>query len=390
MTWNLAEWSDLVVRWFHVTAAISWIGSSLYLLWFDRIFPAPDRKSRGEVWLIDFSSQQLATKMGGESAQPLKAHRWLKREPALTWGSGVLLLGLLAVIPGKSPFLHADGSPLGILAGTAITVAVLALSWLWYDALYRSPVARNPLSARLVAFASLALLVWGLSLFLQGRTTFLLAGAALGTLMTFNVWWRMVPAFRELEAAREDNRTPDATICARASERGRHNGYLIFPTVALMLSGHYPAIYASRWGWLAACLIVFALIGVRHMVEGRRHGKLAFLSGLAAIGVAAYLGTVPPATTQPDSSDRVSFAAVRDIVHRRCLSCHSATPSDTTYGRSPGEVAFDTPESIRRHAQRIKVRSVDSHGMPIGQHADMPHAERELIGRWVNEGAEIR
>jgi uncharacterized membrane protein len=390
MTWNLADWSDLVVRWFHVTAAISWIGSSLYLLWFDRIFPAPDRKPRGEAWLIDFSSVQLATKMGGANAEPLKVHRWLKREPALTWFSGVLLLAILTLIPGRAPLLDSNGVPLSAPVGVLTTIALLGLSWLWYDGLYRSPLARNPMAARVIAWASLALLIWSLSQLLHGRTSYLLVGAALGTFMTFNVWFRMLPALKELEAARQANRTPDATICARASERGGHNSYLIFPTVALMLSGHYPAIYSSRWGWLAACLLIAALLGTRHMVEGRRHGKVALLSGLAALGVAMYLVAAGPPSPKLPSSEHVSFASARDVIHRRCLSCHSATPSDASYGRSPGEVAFDTPEDFRKHAQRIKVRSVDSLGMPIGPHADMPRAERDLLGRWVDEGAELK
>lgn len=388
MNWNLADWSDLVVRWFHVTAAISWIGSSLYLMWFERIFPAPDRIGRGEAWLIDFSATQLATRMGGAGAEPLKAHRWLKREPALTWFSGILLLGMLAAIPGRAALLDPSGLPLSLPAAALATVAVLGLSWLWYDGLYRSPLARNPMAARVVAWASLAFLIWSLSQLLHGRTTFLLVGAMLGSLMTFNVWWRMLPAMRELEAARKENRTPDAAICARASERGRHNAYLIFPTVLLMLSGHYPAVYSSRWGWLAAFLLVACLFGVRHMVEGRPHGKLAFLSGLAALVVAATLVAAGPPAVQLASPDRVSFASARDIIHRRCLSCHSATPTDTTHGRS--DVHFDTPEAIRQHALRIRIRSVDTLGMPIGQHADMPRAERDLLGRWVNEGAELK
>jgi uncharacterized membrane protein len=390
MNWNLADWSDLVVRWFHVTAAISWVGSSLYLMWFERIFPAPDQINRGEAWLIDFSSSQLATKMCGASAEPLRAHRWLKREPALTWFSGILLLIMLAAIPGRAALLDASGVPLSVSIGALATVLVIGLSWLWYDGLYRSPVARNPMVARVVSWVSLAFLLWFLSQFLHGRTTFLLVGAMLGSLMTFNVWWRLLPAMRELEAARKENRTPDAAICARASERGRHNAYLIFPTVLLMLSGHYPAVYSSRWGWLAAFLLVACLFGVRHMVEGRPHGKLAFLSGVAALLVAAFLVSAGPPAPTLDSSDTVSFASVRDVIHKRCLSCHSATPTDTNYGRSPGEVDFDTPEAIRKHAQRIRIRSVDSLGMPIGPHAEMPRAERDLVGRWVNEGAELK
>ncbi|MCL4746784.1 MAG: urate hydroxylase PuuD [Burkholderiaceae bacterium] len=390
MNWNFLDWSDLVVRWFHVTAAISWIGASLYLMWFDRIFATPDRTSRGErgePWLIDFASSQLAGKLGRDTAEASKAHRWLKREPALTLSSGVLLLGIVTLIPGRSILFDAAGAPIGALAGVLIVVAILGLSWPLYDFFYRSPIARKPRAANVIASACFVCVTWGLSQFLDGRAVFLLIGAMLGTLMTFNVWWRLLPALKEMSDARLAGRTVDVGICALARERGAHNAYLIFPVVVLMLSNHYPVIYSSSLGWLVLCLIVSALIGVRYMVEGNSRGKVAFLCGLAAVGVAMYIVAARPLEPASENPDRVSFAAVRDIVNQRCVACHSATPSDRSFGPAPGGVDFDTPENIAKHAQRIKIRAVDSLTMPIGPNSGMSRTERELIGRWVHEGA---
>ncbi|MDP6927010.1 MAG: hypothetical protein QGG84_07975, partial [Rhodospirillales bacterium] len=78
---------------------------------------------------------------------------------------------------------------------------------------------------------------------------------------------------------------------------------------------------------------------------------------------------------------------------QRCLSCHSTVPSDRTFGPVPGGVGFDRPESIKRHAQRIKVRAVDTLTMPNkdgrGHEVTITYAERKLLGRWVDAGAKL-
>ena len=85
-----------------------------------------------------------------------------------------------------------------------------------------------------------------------------------------------------------------------------------------------------------------------------------------------------------------SFAAVRSVVSQRCQPCHSQYQSDRTFGPAPGGVTFDTPESIARFAQRIRVRAVETKTMPLANRTGMTDQERELLARWIVAGAPLR
>jgi uncharacterized membrane protein len=84
--------------------------------------------------------------------------------------------------------------------------------------------------------------------------------------------------------------------------------------------------------------------------------------------------------------------AVRAVVIQRCLPCHSAYPADATFGVAPppAGVAFDTPESIARLAERIRVRVVETQTMPLGNKTGMTPEERDLLARWIAAGAPLR
>ena len=85
----------------------------------------------------------------------------------------------------------------------------------------------------------------------------------------------------------------------------------------------------------------------------------------------------------------VPFAAVNDIVGRRCRQCHSAHPTDTVVAPvAPGGVMFDTPAQIKAHAARIKERAVVLKTMPFTNKTGMTDEERELVGRWVDQGVD--
>src|SRR5262249_13753743 len=74
-------------------------------------------------------------------------------------------------------------------------------------------------------------------------------GAMMGTWMVGNVWRRIIPAQRALVAAVKEGRTPDATLGARAKMRSRHNNYMTYPVVFIMLSNHFPSTSGSAGGW---------------------------------------------------------------------------------------------------------------------------------------------
>ncbi|MCL4799256.1 MAG: urate hydroxylase PuuD [Burkholderiales bacterium] len=244
MDWQAGyDWLHLVLRWFHVMAAVSWIGSSLYFLYLGRLAARSEPDSVEAYGLSEPTA------------------RWLKREAALAWLSGVLLLVLLYFGAGVADLLQ------GLAA-----VALLAAGWFVYDRLWRArPAVAGPASVVL-----LILVVWGLSLAHGGRLLYVELGALLGTLMAGNVWYRIAPAL----AAQGGE-----AVWTLARERSAHNNYLVFPTVALMVSNHVPGVSASALGPAVLVLLIVAFVAARHGVAGRSARRWAF-GGVLALLVA--------------------------------------------------------------------------------------------------------
>ena len=246
MDWqNGYDWLHLILRWFHVMAGISWVGSALYFQWFGRI----SARSEPDVVRATGAATDIS--------------HWFKRETALTWISGVLLL-----------FLVYFSARIADVGHGVANLALLVLGWVVYDRLWRRRTA-------IAAGLSVVLLVGvaaGLGYFYGGRLVYVELGAILGTLMAGNVWLRIVPALKN----------PSSELhWALARQRSVHNSYLTFPVVALMLSSHVPAIQESRFGAVMLVLLVAAFIAARHVVVNGRGGRwaLGLVLGLLTVMV---------------------------------------------------------------------------------------------------------
>jgi uncharacterized membrane protein len=76
-----------------------------------------------------------------------------------------------------------------------------------------------------------------------------------GTIMTANVWMRILPAQRRMVAALKEGKQPDQAEARRAKARSRHNTFIVIPVVFLMISPHFPGAY----NWVTVSLLI--LIG---------------------------------------------------------------------------------------------------------------------------------
>jgi uncharacterized membrane protein len=83
----------------------------------------------------------------------------------------------------------------------------------------------------------------------------------------------------------------------------------------------------------------------------------------------------------------VSYAAAHEVVARHCLSCHSQQNSEVAFPIAPGGVVFDSPADMRRFAARIQLRASVERTMPLLNKTGMTDGERELLRRWVEQGA---
>ena len=256
-----AEWLNLVLRWFHVIAGITWIGQTYLFNWMERhLAPpeTPDAKGNvaGQLWMVHGGGFYLVEKQRVPELMPRTLH-WFRFESALTWMSGQLLLIVVYYFGG----LMVDGAS-EVSSWTAIVVGVgaMVVSWPVYDALCRSPLRKSEAATAVVGFVLILAASYGLTRVLSGRAAFMHVGAMFGTVMVANVWSNILPAQRKLIAAVKEGRTPDMALAARARLGSKHNTYLSVPLIFIMVSNHFPTIsYGHSYNWVM--LGVFVLVG---------------------------------------------------------------------------------------------------------------------------------
>jgi uncharacterized membrane protein len=393
MTTWLGDWANLLLRWTHFIAGIAWIGSSFYFIWLDRAITAPatPRKGvEGDLWMVHSGGfYQVEKRKPGPGEVPPVLH-WFKWEAMLTWITGISLLVLVYYLSGAY-LLDPNVSHISRTTAIALGIGLLVVGWLFYDWLWSSPLAHQRGVATTVSLILLAAVTYGLCRLLSGRAAFMHVGALLGTLMVANVWGRILPAQSEMLAATRAGRPADFTLGERAKQRSVHNSYMTFPLLFIMLSNHYPATYSSPLNWLVLLFLFIAGAAVRHAMIGRgASSRWALLPAVMALGGAMVLTGKTGGAGGTGGDGVPSFASVRAVVTQRCQPCHSQYQTDRSVGPAPGGVTFDTPESIARLAERIRVRAVETKTMPLANKTGMTEDERQLLARWIQAGAPLR
>jgi uncharacterized membrane protein len=387
------DWLDLLLRWLHVIAGIVWIGSSFYFIALDNhLRPPADERDReagvgGEAWEIHgggFYQVQKYTVAPRVLPEPL---HWFKWEAYTTWLSGFALLIVLYYAHADTYLIDKSVADLTTWEAVTISVALLAAAWLVYDALCRA-LGSRPLVLASVLLASITLAAWGISHLFSGRATYLQVGAMIGTMMVGNVFFVIIPAHRELVRAKQAGREPDPAANARGKLRSVHNNYLTLPVVFTMISNHFPFTYGHSYSWLILVVLLVIGVWVRHFFNLRHTGRTVWaIPVTAALAIAALAVVIRPQTESAAGTPAVPFATVQRIVDTRCTACHSQHP--TKVDSAPKGITFDTPAQIKAQADAIDAQAVQTKTMPLGNVTGMTQAERDLLGRWIAQGAKI-
>jgi uncharacterized membrane protein len=204
----------------HVVAGITWIGHLYFFNWVNGPLQAK----------LDGPTKRVVV----PELMP-RALYWFRWGAAYTWFTGILLLGLVYYMGDQA---LAQG--FGWSAGAGIMIAVTFLGVFIYDALYKSSLANNVRAATIVSFLLLSVVV---ALFVyvahfSYRGVLIHTGALFGTVMAFNVWFRIWPSQQKIIRAVKDGVAPDAAIVKLAGSRSRHNTYMSVPLVWAMLGQH--------------------------------------------------------------------------------------------------------------------------------------------------------
>ena len=216
-------------RWVHILAGIVWIG----MLYFFNFVNGPFQAT------IDAEAKK---KVNPELLP--RALYFFRLGAAWTWFTGVLLL-LLVFYHGGIMFEGGAGWSGGAIGMLAVTF----LAPFAYDALHKSGLGKDPKTFGSVAFVLLAVVVclmhWvGFSY----RAYNIHAGALLGTIMAWNVWFRIWPAQQKILRAVKEGAAPDAALVSLAGARSRHNTYMSVPLLFTMINPHTTALSGGNFG----------------------------------------------------------------------------------------------------------------------------------------------
>lgn len=398
MTATLVEWLGLLLRWIHVIAGIMWIGDSLLFMWIDsHLVPDPQgrRDVAGVTWLIHGGGYyHLEKRLLAPGRLPPRL-RWFWLEATTTWLSGFLLLILIYYMSADAFMIDRSVSRLTSGQAVAAGVGLIVAGWLVYDGLWRTALRHRPAVALPLSLALLAAAGYLATHLLSARAAFLHVGAMLGTIMAANVWVHILPPQYQMVRAARAGREVDYALGVHAKTRSTHNTYFTFPVIFLMISQHFPAVYAAQPAWLVLWLFFALGAGARHlMLVGIGAAKAAAAATACALVVLVYLTARPvlSARVGPGQSSIIAppFADVRAVLAERCAVCHSETPVMPGFTAPPQNVRMDTPRQIQALALRIRVRAVQQRTMPPGNVTGISDDERDLLRRWIDAGAPLR
>ena len=406
----LLDWLNLLFRWAHLIAGISWIGASFYFVWLDDSLSAPEnpddvrRGMSGELWAVHgggfYHNQKFPT---GPRGAPLTDDlHWFKWEAYATWITGMAMLAIV-YWAGASTFLI-DKSVLDLTPPAAISLSIATLigGWLGYDLLCRIFASRPALLWTTVA-AFLLALDWALFHVFGGRAAYIHVGSVIGTIMVANVAMVIIPGQRRMLAQIRAGREPDPRPGRLGKMRSVHNTYLTLPVLFIMISNHYPMTYGGPNGWLVLAAISAAGVLVRRFfVLSHKHRYVVGLPVAAAIVLAVVAIALRPqapasaphgveTTTVKGRVEHIviNYASVRPIIAQRCAVCHAAKPTQPGFTTAPAGVFLDTPEHVQANASRIEAQAVATHAMPLGNVTHMTDNERAWLAAWINTGARI-
>ncbi len=389
-----------------------WIGNSMLFNWLDRnLEKAPERANEpgyeGKMWMVHSGGFYEVEKRALTPGQmPARLH-WFKWQNFTTWASGIGLLIVVYYLNGGAYLIDPSVRELGYPQALAFSIGSVVGTWAIYDVLWRTLGKRSPQVAGLLSLAALLGVAWALTQTFSGRAAYLHVGVLLGTVMTGNVWTVIVPSQRKLVAATESGQAQDSALNQKAKQRSIHNNYMTFPLLFIMLSNHFPGTYTHPLNWLILFVLMFAGAGIRHFMNIRFGMKtvlpwLGPIVGIAAVATvllfvlsarpAASAPQGPPGPSSgltPSEATPVTFAQAHAVIQRRCVVCHSAQPTEPMFPVAPAGVMFDTAAQIQRLAPRIKERAVVTRTMPFINKTGIADDERELLGRWVDQGAPL-
>ena len=396
MIFLFEEWTELILRWFHVIAGIAWIGSSFYFIALDLSLKQnknlPD-KSHGEAWQVHGGGfYHLVKYLVAPSKMPSEL-TWFKWEAYATWVSGFALLALIYYAGAELYMIDIVKYDLEKYEAVIISLLGIVFGWVIYDLVCRLSLKTNVYVLISSIFILITVMSWAYSEIFSYRGAFMQIGTVLGTIMVANVIMIIIPGQKKVVASLLANETPNPIHGAIAKQRSLHNNYLTLPVIFIMISNHYPLIYATKYSWIIISIILIIGALIRHFFNIKHTGaKPPYWVCIPIIILGAivfYISDLgkPKLNNIKNTANLIelipekTLVSAQEIIVSKCSMCHAKEPLWENMRNAPKLVNLETSTDIINNIDNIYKQSVLSYAMPPGNISFLEENERSLINQ---------
>lgn len=388
----ITDWLNLIIRFAHLITGIAWIGASFYFIWLDNHLESPpdwkkQKGIKGDLWAVHGGGFYEVAKYQLAPPEMPETLHWFKWEAYSTWLTGFMLLSLMFYVGADSYLI--DKRVADITQWQAITIGIgsIVVGVGIYELLVRTKLKDHGVILGLILILLMTGLCYALVQVFSARGAYMHVGAVIGTMMAGNVFFGIIPAQKELVNAVKKGSAPDPQYGLNAKLRSTHNTYTTLPVIFIMISNHYPMTFNHHMNWLILIAIIFITAAVRQYFVLRHFGKNRPLIMIVAVALTILLAYwIAPKTKEfslEQQRQRIDFEQVSQIIQQRCVSCHSATPTDDVFKIAPAGVSFDNQAMIEQWRSRIKARAIDAKDMPFMNKTQMTQQERDYLALWL-------
>lgn len=396
MIFLFEEWTELILRWFHVIAGIAWIGSSFYFIALDLSLKQnknlPD-KSHGEAWQVHGGGfYHLVKYLVAPSKMPSEL-TWFKWEAYATWVSGFALLALIYYAGAELYMIDIVKYDLEKYEAVIISLLGIVFGWVIYDLVCRLSLKTNVYVLISSIFILITVMSWAYSEIFSYRGAFMQIGTVLGTIMVANVLMIIIPGQKKVVASLLANETPNPIHGAIAKQRSLHNNYLTLPVIFIMISNHYPLIYATKYSWIIISIILIIGALIRHFFNIKHTGVkppywvcvpiiilgsiIFYISDLGK----PKLNNIKNTATLIELIPEKTMVSAQEVIVSKCSMCHAKEPLWENMKNAPKLVNLETSIDIINNIDSLYKQSVLSYAMPPGNISFLEDNERSLINQ---------
>ena len=240
------EFITPIFKWLHIIAGVLWIGLLYFFNWINGHVVAT----------MDGSTKQKV--IPELMPRALYFFRW---GAAWTWITGIVLL-LIVYWMGMNDSmfkeLGIDDEPSKFKHLAYLLPFVMVFV---YDVFYKSSISKNTRVATIISFLGivgvLCLLIC-VSEMESYRAYNIHIGTMFGSMMAFNVWYRIWPAQQRIITAIKNGDAPDSADAGMAGLRSKHNTYMSVPLIWTMINEHTVGVshYLGGYGVLLVMIVV--------------------------------------------------------------------------------------------------------------------------------------